>query len=242
MVLMKNALILGLLCVLILPATAIAHKDDYLDETFVYQTMEEGVLSLEYRSRYFDRSEDLATDSYWNNGLFAEYGLSEQTMMEVRSAWGTPESDSQFAGGFAQVRHRFGEEGKYFIDPAVAIEYEAEREGNDLKQRASGMMILSKDIGDFNMTMNYAKLWALDNSDNPDDQKSFGIRYPRHGVRWSVEYKNLSKSKRYVLPAVQIPLAKTVSLKMGVGKGMNEQSPRYLVAALLEIEFGEDGD
>jgi len=87
--LIKNILIPILLCTLILPATATAHKDDYLDETFVYQTMEEGVLSLEYRSRYFDRSDDRETDSYWNNAIFAEYGLTEKTMMEVRSAWGT---------------------------------------------------------------------------------------------------------------------------------------------------------
>lgn len=240
--LMKNILIPTLLCALILPATATAHKDDYLDETFVYQTMEEGVLSLEYRSRYFDRSEDRGTDSYWNNAMFAEYGLTDKTMMEIRTAWGTPESDSQFAGGFAQLRHRFGYEGEYFIDPAVAIEYEAERENDNLNQAVSAMLILSRDIGDFNMTMNYSKSWSTDNSEDPANQKSFGIRYPRHGIRWSVEYKDLGKSKRYVLPAVQLPLADAVSLKLGIGRGVNDESPRYLIAALLEIEFGEEDD
>jgi hypothetical protein len=239
---MKNTLIASLFGLLILPATVMAHKEDYLDETFVYQTMEEGVLALEYRSRYFDRSEDRQFDSYWNNSLFVEYGLAERTMIEVRSAWGTPESDDQFAGGFAQLRHRFGNEGDYFIDPAFAIEYETERENDTLKDALTGVLILSKDIGSFNMTLNYAKPYALGSSNNPEDKKSFGIRYPSHGIRWSIEYKDLGKSKRYVLPAVQLPITHGVPLKLGVGKGVNNQSPRYLAAALLEIEFGEEDD
>ncbi len=239
---MKNTLTPALLCWLILPATATAHKEDYLDDTFVYQTMEEGVLELEYRTRYFDRSDDRETDNYWNNSLFVEYGLTDQTMAEVRSAWGTPESDSQFAGGFAQLRHRFGEEGEYFIDPAFAVTYESERKNGKLNDALTGILVLSKDINDFNITMNYAKAYALDSSDNPDDKKSFGIRYPRHGIRWSLEYKDRGNSERYVLPAVQLPIAHGVSLKLGAGKGVNNQSPRYLVAALLEFEFGEEDD
>lgn len=242
MMLIKNTLVPALLCVLILPATATAHKEDYLDETFVYQTMEEGVLELEYRTRYFDRSDDRETDNYWNNSLFVEYGLTDRTMVEIRSAWGTHESDNQFAGGFAQLRHRFGEEGEYFIDPAFAIEYETERKDGKLDDFISGVLILSKDINDFNITMNYAKPYALGDGENPDAKKSFGIRYPRHGIRWSIEYKDLSKSQRYVLPAVQLPVAHDVSLKLGIGKGVNDQSPRYLAAALLEIEFGEEDD
>jgi len=238
----NNTLMLALLCALILPATATAHKEDYLDETFVYQTMEEGVLALEYRSRYFDRSKDRLTNNYWNNSLFVEYGLTEQTMFEVRSSWGTPESDSEFAGGFAQLRHRFGEEGEYFIDPAVAIEYESERENGKLSDAITGVLVLSKDIGDFNMTLNYAKSYALGSDDNLENKKSFGVRYPRHGIRWSIEYKDLGKSKRYILPAVQLAVSHGVSLKLGVGKGINKQSPRYLAAALLEIEFGEEGE
>ena len=45
-----------------------------------------------------------------------------------------------------------------------------------------------------------------------------------------------------ILPAIQLPVAHGVSLKLGIGKGINDQSPRYLAAALLEIEFGEDDD
>jgi hypothetical protein len=239
---MKKTLLPACLCLLILPAAAMAHKEDYLDETFVYQTMEEGVLALEFRSRYFDRSEDQLTDNYWNNSLFVEYGLTEQTMIEVRSSWGTPVSDNEFAGGFAQLRHRFGEEGEFFIDPAIAIEYESEWENGTLVDAITGVLVLSKDIGDLNMTLNYAKSYALDSADDLDDKKSFGIRYPRHGIRWSIEYKDLGKTKRYVLPAVQLAVRHGVSLKLGIGKGINKQSPRYVAAALLEVEFGEDGD
>lgn len=239
---LKNTLTFAIACAVFVPLTGNAHKDDYLDETFVYQTMEEGVLSLEYRSRYFDQSRDLLTNNYWNNGLFAEYGLSENTMIEVRSAWGTAEGNNEFAGGFAQIRHRFGEEGEYFIDPAIAFEYEAERENGELKNSLSGLLVLSKDIGDFNMTFNYSKSYGLNNSENPADQKSFGIRYPRHGIRWSLEYKDLGISKRYLLPAVQIPVAHDISLKLGAGRGVNKQSPNYMLAVLLEFEFGEEGE
>lgn len=46
MMLTKNNLTLSFLGLLILPTIATAHKEDYLDKTFVYQTMEEGVLAL----------------------------------------------------------------------------------------------------------------------------------------------------------------------------------------------------
>ncbi len=231
-----------LFCLWLWPQVAAAHKDDYLDETFVYQTMEKGTISLEYRSRYLDRSRDGLTGSYWNNNLSSEYGLTDSTMVESRLAWGTPESNSQFNGGFAQIRHRFGDEGEYFIDPAIAFEYESERENGKLNNRLTTMLVLSKDIGDFNMTFNYAQPFALNGGGTPRSQRSFGIRYPRHGIRWSIEYKDLAVDKRYILPAVQFSFAHDASLKLGIGKGINARSPRFLIAGLVEVEFGGDDE
>lgn len=236
----KFALYSLLASLFLLPLSARAHKDDYLDETFVYVTIRRGVMILEYRAKYLGSSRDRRVSPFLVNSPFFEYGLTNHTMIEARLSWGTPETNGVFAGGFLQLRHRFGEEGKHFLDPAIALEYEAEREERKMRHFFVPILVLSKDIGEFNVTSNFLFRTELSPTREFRFQHAVGIRYPARGVRYSLEWKSLGRDQRYLLPAIQIPLHDRVSLKFGVGGGVNRHSPRVLAEILLEIEFGKD--
>lgn len=217
-----------------------AHKDDYLDETFVYETVSAGTFLPEFRIKYSGPSRDSTQPGFRTYAPFIEYGITDYTMIEGRLAWGTPAGEGEFAGGFLQLRHRFGQEGVYIVDPAVVIEYDSERDAGRLGHFFTPILILSKDIGELNVTANLIFRQQFTPESDFEFQSAMGLRYPRHGVRLSLEWKNLDARQRYVLSGVQFPVA-DLSIKAGAGTGVNPESPRFLAIILLEVEFDKDG-
>lgn len=225
---------------LLVSSRARAHKDDYLDETLVYETIDAQVVALEFRSKYSGLSRDRLTPVFWVNSPFPEYGLTDSTMLEGQLSWGTAEGGRQFAGAFFQVRHRFGEEGKYLIDPAFALEYEAERnEDGRVEHFLVPILVASKDRGRFNVTGNILFKTKHYPGRGLDLDYALGFRYPRHGVRYGAELKLPDEHQRFILPSIQVPLRKGLSIKLGVGTVLNRSSPRVLAQALIEFEARE---
>ncbi len=232
---------LVVLCLVGHSTPALAHKEDYLDETFVYETIGRRVAEVEYRTRFLRESRRREGEEFWTNTPVVEFGLTDHTMIELASDWGTARYFTEFGGAFAQLRHRFGDEGDYPLDPALGLEYETEREAGPLGHFLVPTLVLSKDVGACNVTANAFLKRGLDNATSKPwaFQYAFGLRYGRHGVRWGAEIKALGVDRRYVLPQVTIPLTHDLTLKVGAGRRLSPNSPAWLAECLVEWEIGE---
>lgn len=85
--------LLGLWGIALWPALTWAHKEDYLDETFVYETIPKGVFSLEWRTRYTRPRFENGANTFWVNSPFLEYGITDHLMAEARLSLGNEEGD-----------------------------------------------------------------------------------------------------------------------------------------------------
>lgn len=240
----KDALALGLSLLGLwsaAPALTWAHKEDYLDETFVYETIAKEVFSLEWRTRYTRPRFENGTGIFWVNSPFLEYGITEHLMAEARLSLGNADGEERLSGAFLQARYRFFAEGTLPVDPAVALEYEVEREhGGEFTHFLLPFVILSKDLGDFNLTANLLLRLALAGPEPSAFLYAFGVRYPRHGLRVGVEFKRPTLGELVLIPQLSFPVCESLSIKLGPGFGLTRKSPDVFGEVLLEVEFGEE--
>jgi hypothetical protein len=217
------------------PAAALAHKDDYLADTFVFVTLARRELELEYWiDARFDPRGGLHT-------FGAEYGLTDHLMGDVSGRWfqrsGGP---FVFEQGFFEIRYRFGEEGDHFIDPAASIEYEVRRSEDGRTHRLlEPRAVLSRDFGEWNVTLNLFYARVLDRPGESAFEAAAGVRSSPFG-RWSagVELRRelaLDNETR-VIPQVWYRFTPEAYLKAGVGKNLAGEKDTFARVA-VEIEF-----
>src|SRR5262245_25990789 len=144
---------------------AFAHRDDYINETFVFQTLEAGEFEPEL---WLESAGETASQGSFRAiaGAF-EYGITDHWMVDGFARWldmgGVEDSFQRFR---AETRVRFGEEGDRPVDLAASfeIEYEEADEeepgeappaGTDWAWTMTPRLVLSRDLGsDFNATLN----------------------------------------------------------------------------------------
>ena len=155
---LNAALILGLsLCG---AQQSVAHKDDYIDETLVYLTVERGDWELEY---WFDLGTLPSIDNqeaqldFIRHNLAVEHGITDHLMLDSRLTLDKVEGEAtEFESARLEGRLRFGEEGEHPIDIAASAEVNTER--NDDGDQVFGLeprLILSKDFRTkLNVTLN----------------------------------------------------------------------------------------
>jgi hypothetical protein len=65
-----------------------AHREDYIDETLVFQTVEQGAIEPEY---WFDYGYRGDSDQYFErHNIALEYGLTQHLMMDSRITFDHP--------------------------------------------------------------------------------------------------------------------------------------------------------
>jgi len=218
-------------------APALAHRDDYLDETPVFQTLERHEKEPEY---WFDygRRDDTRQDMIWHN-VALEYGVSEHFMIDGRLRLASPQGEeTTFESGRFEARKRFGEEGDRRVDVAISGEVNAER--NDLGETIYGVeprLILSRDIVRWNLTLNVAEEIPF-HSEHAALLPSLGVRLnaSRH-LRVGAELKeNLHTHEDSFVPQIWFDLPGEVTLKLGESMGINQSDERFVRLA-VEVGF-----
>src|SRR5262245_34900304 len=142
------ALFLLLFCA---PRRGFAHKDDYIDETLVFVTVERGEWELEY---WFDLGwisngdGEMPHQDFTRHNFAVEHGLTDHLMLDGR--WTLSKLEGQpsvFDSGRLEGRYRFGEEDERPVDIAASGEINTERD--ERGKQVFGLeprLILSKDI------------------------------------------------------------------------------------------------
>jgi len=223
------------IAVWLIPASLLAHKDDYLGDTFVFVTLDARELELEYWLDAQDGPRGLL------HTLGVEYGVTNHLMADVSVRWlqrsGGPFALSQ---GFLELRHRFGEEGRHVVDPAVSLEYEVRRDSDGQRRELlEPRVVLSRDFAGWNVTVNLFYVIVVGARSRSAFEGAAGIRSPAFGP-WSagVEFRRevALENESVVIPQVWYRVTPEAYLKAGGGKNFAGEKNSFFRVA-FEIEF-----
>jgi hypothetical protein len=220
------------------PRPASAHRDDYIDETFVYQTLARHELELE---GWADIRGGRGRPWVGVYTAAFEAGITERWMVDGALQAHHDANELGFERARAETRYRFADEGTWPVDVAASLEYELERTGSgDLEHTVTPRLVLSRDlIADINTTLNLDFPLTL----APDREVSFayalGVRYPAQTiVRAGVEFKHRPISGEATLfPQIWFALPAEITIKIGAGFGLHGAVPPLIVRAVFEVEI-----
>jgi len=228
------------LVLLLFPSVAWAHRDDYLDETFVYVTLGRHEFELEGWAEA-RRGTDHRTAG-WYTGAF-EYGITFHWMADGAAQILDRGDGLQFGRLRLETRARFAEEGRWPVDVAASTEYEHETRasaGVESEDVLTPRLVLSRDVShDLNTTLNLDFPIRLTGERDVTFAYALGVRYPAETVvRVGTELKgDPSERTATVFPQVWFALPKELTLKFGTGIGLTDRTDPWVVRAVAEMEL-----
>ncbi len=218
-----------------------AHREDYIDETLVYETLEKGEVEPEY---WLDFGYESDTDSDKNIGFlrhnFAlEYGLTQHWMIDGRGTIrNMKDKKTIFESGRFETRYRFFDEGTKPMDVAISLEANTERDEHGRQQPViEPRLILSKDFKKLNFTLNLPEE-IFTRSGELAFVPSFGARFNATRIlRLGAEMKyNTHSHEDSVVPQIWFALPHEVTIKLGYSFGFNRNKQSF-GRVVLEKEF-----
>ena len=221
--------------------TAFAHRDDFIDETLVYLTLEKGEIEPEYSYDY-GRKDDPNLEgriSFSRHNFALEYGITEKWMLDSRITMEDVEHKSpEFESARFETRFRFYEEGERPIDMALSAEVNTERnEDDDLVFGIEPRLIFSRDFNRLNLTLNLPLEIKVDSND-PAFIPSFGLRYHTpHIIRMGIESRyNLDNHESSIFPQIWFAFSYDVTIKLGYSLGLGRDEEDFVRIA-FEVGF-----
>lgn len=221
----------------LLPALSYGHKDDYLNETFVYRTLDRGELELEYWFDYHSLA-PLGTGHYQHT-LSAEYGITGLWMADIALNYSDLRTSHSYevSRWRLETRRRFGEEGLRTPDIALSLELEGERSAKEWDYQITPRVVLSHDFGaSLNTTLNLFLGIGMGHDATIDPGYNLGVRYPGEGVfRVGVEAIQIYDHhvSSLLIPQIWILPWPEGVLKIGYAKAIGSQE-RYFVRVAFE--------
>jgi hypothetical protein len=219
------------------PQVTWAHRDDYIDETLVYLTLERHEVEPEYWFDFGHRSD--RSLNFIRNNFALEFGITEHWMIDGRvtivSEFG---EGTDFESARLETRYRFLEEGTLPIDIALSAEINTEQsEEGSQEPGIEPRLILSRDFGKLNLTLNLP-LEILLRSGSVDFIPSFGFRYNlsrllRLGAEFHYQVKDRFGS---AIPQIWFALPHEVTLKLGFSFGF-DRNPIDFGRMAIEVGF-----
>ncbi len=229
---------LGLMCIVVgsmlsTPA-AFAHREDYIDETLVYETLDKREIEPEY---WLDVGSNDRV-AFWRHNVACEYGITDHWMIDARgSIINAGHAATQFDAGRAETRYRFSDEGVQPIDVAVSFEANTERNAQGKQEpKIEPRLILSKDFQRLNLTLNLPEEIDL-RTGTFAFVPAWGFRYnTTHMLRWGCEMKyNTRSHEDSVVPQIWLAFPHDVTIKMGYSFGFNKNEEHF---ARIACEVG----
>lgn len=225
-----------LLLLLLCTQRASAHRDDYINETLVYLTLERSELEAEYWLDRGWRSGD--RNDFTRHNAALEWGLTDHWMVDGRVT-AISDDKTNFDSARLESRCRFGDEGTFPVDIAVSFEVNSERESDGSSNVGiEPRVILSKDFGEqLNVTGNLSEEILLDSGTSEFLFAIGGRLNLTNLVRVGSELQyNFDEHLGSAIPQMWFAFARDVTLKIGYSASIDRE-PDEFVRAALEIEF-----
>jgi hypothetical protein len=221
----------ALLLLLLFSTSASAHREDYIDETLVFATLDRGEIESQY---WFDTgSED--SDRFTQHHIVFEYGITDHWMIDGRVS-GLNEDGFHLDSSRLETRYRFFDEGSLPIDIAVSSEVNTNRDAQG--HQIVGIeprLILSKDFGNLNLTTNLAEEIPFTRHSPPFEVRG-GWQYDatkffRFGseLRYDTEERSVA-----VIPQIWLVFPHEVTFKVGYFYDFNGAHERFVRVALVK--------
>ena len=177
---------LGLM-VLFLVVIFLCMKDVSADnKTYVwtreYKTLPQGIFEFEDWSTFKvpDGSKTNENSIQYQGEL--EYGITDHLTIANYERWNTQnvvgsDNSTVYEGFKFETKYRIGEKGKYWLDPLVYVEWATDPREHQHHNEIETKLILSKDIGKFNVTYNQIMESQLDRDGRTEHEFSAGANY-----------------------------------------------------------------
>jgi len=220
----------------VLPARmALAHREDYIDVTLVFQTLEEHAVEAVYWFDFGTRPEG----DFTRHNVSLEYGITDHLMIDGRTTIDNPDnSKANFDSARFEIRSRFAEEGDWPIDIALSAEANTRRLENGRYQYGlEPRLVLSKDFAKLNFTLNVAEELPV-NRGAPSVELASGARYDATKLfRFGSELKyDVHERSGAVIPHIWLTFPHEITFKTGYSKGF-DQNREDFVRFVIEVEF-----
>jgi hypothetical protein len=219
------------LFLLLFSSIAVAHREDYIDETLVFTTLDRGEIESQY---WFDvGNED--SDRFARHHIVFEYGITDHWMIDGRVS-GLDEDGFHLDSSHLETRYRLFDEGALPIDIAVSGEVNTNRDAQG--HQIVGIeprLILSKDFGKLNLTTNLAEELPF-NRHSPSLEVRGGWQYDatkvfRFGseLRYDTEERSVA-----VIPQIWSVFPHEVTFKVGYFYDFSGAHERFVRVALVK--------
>lgn len=215
--------------------TAPAHREDYIDETLVFQTVEEHAIEPEY---WFDYGTRPGTD-FTRHNIALEYGITDHLMVDGRATVDDPSNNkTNFDSARLEIRRRFAEEGDWPIDIALSAEGNTRRLENAHYQFGlEPRLVLSKDFAKLNFTFNVAEQLPV-NRGAPSVELASGARYDATKLfHFGSELKyDVHERSGAVVPQIWLAFPHEITFKAGYSKSFHRNRENF-IRFVMEVEF-----
>lgn len=228
-----------------------AHLRDYLVNQ-PYYTARQGEVELEIYSDYNLRDFDRDSTHSLKQQYELEYGVTHRWQIAYYEVVKWDRTDDWHREALkVETKYRFAEAGKWPVDIALYGEWEAP---NGRQATASdvleGKLILSKDVGPWNLVMNLIAERKINQHDLWGLSYTAGVSYPiRPTARLGLELKETlgnpegefglrTKTHRLQLvPGIYASLTPHVRVLFGPAIGLSKAADDLQLKSLVEIEF-----
>jgi len=208
-----------------------------------YMTLESREFEAELWSRYAKGMRGTSDADYWAHAVEAEFGLMKHWQIGVGANFLQPHSGSfSYTGLDVETRFRFGEPGKWFMNPALSLEYEIPKDSDDPKS-LEGRLILDKEKNGLGVALNaiYEQEFVSEGEAEGEFGYAAGLfKSLNKSVNAGVEFTgNFSEDEQahYAIPGIYLRLGKKARLNLGTSFGLTDKSEPFGARGFLEFEF-----
>ena len=228
----RSRIFLAFLLLLLFSASASAHREDYIDETLVFATLNRGEIESQY---WFDVGSEDSDDLFTRHHIVLEYGITDRWMIDGRVS-GLDEDGFHLDSSRLETRYRFFDEGTLPIDIAVSGEVNTNRDAQGHQiVGVEPRLILSKNFGKLNLTTNLAEEFPFTRH-SPSLEVRGGWQYDaakffRFGseLRYDTEERSVA-----VIPQIWLVFPHEVSFKVGYFYDFSGAHERFVRVALVK--------
>lgn len=235
---MRLRMIIVITTLLLFAGSARADRRSYV-WTYQYMTMPSGETELE-----FYQTTRLSNPDSWEYRIELEQGLTDRWDFSVYQIFNQREGES-FMWDAVQLRtrYRLGEEGKYFMDPLLYLEYNRKVD-LDRPHKLEGKLILAKTIDRWNLAVNPVYEVFFSPGTEHEAGLDIGTSWQFHPVfilgiesttRWEFPDGG-SEASSYIGPTISLASRK-LWYTFGVAWGITEHSDNTRLRFLMGVPF-----
>lgn len=209
--------------------------------TYEYMTLPKGMAEVEYylTTQVPDTAESGVNT--WKHWVELEYGITNRWDVAIYQMWKQENTASDSASGYdgfkIRTRYKFGEKGKFFIDPELYFEYIRD---NDLSEPNIGevKLILAKSLGNFNISYNQIFERNLEKGGSTNHEYAVGVSYEfSPALTFGIESKGSYSERGYAIGPTVSWINEKFWVALGAVFGLNERTDDVQTRMIVGIHF-----